>query len=102
MNGKFVRNLWSVICKPQPVSRFMISIIRIYQRVAPSWIRRSCRYTPTCSEYAILVIRERGPAKGFILALFRIMRCIPPFGGTDWPSHHQEGDTTCSNKVSDA
>ncbi len=63
----------------------MIRIIRFYQSVAPAWMRGLCRYTPTCSEYAILVIQERGAMVGFIFAGLRVLRCIPPFGGTDWP-----------------
>lgn len=40
----------------------------------------ACRYTPTCSEYAIEAIKKHGPIKGFWLALKRFMRCHP-WGG---------------------
>lgn len=40
----------------------------------------SCRYTPTCSEYAIQAIKKYGPFKGFWLATKRIARCNP-WGG---------------------
>lgn len=40
----------------------------------------ACRYTPTCSEYAIEAIKKYGPVKGFWLALKRFMRCHP-WGG---------------------
>lgn len=40
----------------------------------------ACRYTPTCSEYAIEAIKKHGPVKGFWLALKRFMRCHP-WGG---------------------
>ncbi|WP_296943826.1 membrane protein insertion efficiency factor YidD [uncultured Dysgonomonas sp.] len=40
----------------------------------------SCRYTPTCSEYAIQAIKKYGPLKGFWLAVKRIARCNP-WGG---------------------
>lgn len=39
-----------------------------------------CRYTPTCSQYAIEAIKKHGPLKGFWLALKRILRCHP-WGG---------------------
>lgn len=37
----------------------------------------SCRYVPTCSEYAIQAIRKYGPLKGVWLATKRILRCHP-------------------------
>ncbi|RKY07194.1 MAG: membrane protein insertion efficiency factor YidD [Planctomycetota bacterium] len=74
-------------------SKLMISVIRLYQNIAPSWIRNSCRYTPTCSQYAIMIINEKGPLKGFFLSLSRILRCFPPFGGNDWPNQEQKGDS---------
>ncbi|MHC4172176.1 MAG: membrane protein insertion efficiency factor YidD [Planctomycetota bacterium] len=84
----------------QRAYKFIICCIHIYQRIAPSWIRNSCRYTPTCSQYAIIVINEQGSIKGLILSLLRILRCIPPFGGIDWPNKHQKGDCSDSDKLS--
>lgn len=58
----------------------------------PVWVYRlcvspllppSCRFTPTCSEYAIEALRRHGPFKGFWLALRRIMRCHP-WGGSGY------------------
>ncbi|MCH5328655.1 MAG: membrane protein insertion efficiency factor YidD [Coprobacter sp.] len=43
----------------------------------------SCRYTPTCSEYAIQAIRKHGPFKGTRLAVKRILRCHP-WGGSGY------------------
>ncbi|MCD4769043.1 MAG: membrane protein insertion efficiency factor YidD [Bacteroidales bacterium] len=40
----------------------------------------SCRHTPTCSQYAIDVIKNVGPVRGFLLATNRFFRCRP--GGT--------------------
>ena len=37
----------------------------------------SCRYTPTCSEYAIEALEKHGVVKGSLLAIFRILRCNP-------------------------
>jgi len=81
-------------------SQFMISLIRLYQLIAPSWVRNCCRYTPTCSEYAIIVIEEFGPIKGFFLSLFRVLRCIPPFGGIDWPTLNRKGNCDGHDKLS--
>ena len=43
----------------------------------------SCRFTPSCSTYALEAIRKRGPFKGFYLALRRILRCHP-WGGSGY------------------
>lgn len=43
----------------------------------------SCRYTPTCSEYAVLALKKYGPAKGLYLAVKRIFRCHP-WGGSGY------------------
>jgi len=40
----------------------------------------TCRFTPTCSEYALEAIKKYGPFKGFYLSFKRIMRCHP-WGG---------------------
>lgn len=40
----------------------------------------SCRFTPTCSEYAVQAIRKHGPFKGLWLAMKRILRCRPGGG----------------------
>lgn len=52
---------------------------------APKFIRAQCRYSPCCSDYAISVISHYGITKGIFLAIFRIIRCFPPFGGYDPP-----------------
>jgi putative membrane protein insertion efficiency factor len=41
----------------------------------------TCRYLPTCSEYAITAVRTRGIAVGGLLALWRLLRCNPLFHG---------------------
>ena len=43
----------------------------------------SCRYTPSCSTYAIEAIRKHGPLKGLYLAVRRILRCHP-WGGSGY------------------
>ncbi|ERJ73031.1 hypothetical protein HMPREF1556_00319 [Porphyromonas sp. oral taxon 278 str. W7784] len=43
----------------------------------------SCRFTPSCSTYALEAIRKHGPFKGFYLALRRILRCHP-WGGSGY------------------
>lgn len=43
----------------------------------------SCRFTPTCSEYAVQALKKYGPVKGLYLAVRRILRCHP-WGGSGY------------------
>ncbi len=43
----------------------------------------SCRFTPTCSAYAVEAIKKHGPVKGLFLAIRRILRCHP-WGGSGY------------------
>jgi putative membrane protein insertion efficiency factor len=62
-----------------------IGLIRLYQRAAPAQVRGVCRFTPTCSDYAILAIEKYGLARGSLRAVRRILRCRSPHGGVDEP-----------------
>lgn len=67
------------------LKRFSIFLIKIYQKYAPSKLRRRCLFKPTCSQYTILSIEKYGLIKGSILGLKRIKRCKYPNGGVDYP-----------------
>jgi len=54
--------------------------IRVYQWTISPMLPRSCRFAPSCSEYAAEAILARGPLKGGWLGLKRILRCHP-WGG---------------------
>ncbi|MFA6872373.1 MAG: membrane protein insertion efficiency factor YidD [Bacteroidaceae bacterium] len=43
----------------------------------------SCRFTPTCSQYAIEALKKHGPFRGFYLSIRRILRCHP-WGGSGY------------------
>lgn len=58
----------------------LIVAVKFYQLCISPFTMSSCRYTPTCSEYALQAIRRYGPLKGSWLAVRRIMRCHP-WGG---------------------
>jgi putative membrane protein insertion efficiency factor len=62
------------------ISYLFMALIRLYQVAVSPHIPPSCRYTPTCSQYAIEAIRKYGPFKGGWLSLKRISRCHP-WGG---------------------
>ena len=62
------------------MKRVALGLIRLYQKgLSPYW-PGTCRYTPTCSHYALEAIDRRGSWKGGWLALRRLGRCRP-FGG---------------------
>ena len=64
-------------------SHFLISPIRFYQRYISPLTPPSCRFTPTCSQYAIEAIQKHGPLRGLYLAVRRILRCHP-WGGSGY------------------
>ncbi|MCR4826010.1 MAG: membrane protein insertion efficiency factor YidD [Bacteroidales bacterium] len=65
------------------VSKFLIGLIKLYQMTLSPFIGRSCRYTPTCSNYGIEAIRKYGPLKGSWLTLKRVLSCNP-WGGSGY------------------
>lgn len=58
----------------------LVLLVKIYQYTISPLLGPACRYTPTCSEYAIQALRKYGPLKGSWKALRRISRCHP-WGG---------------------
>ncbi len=78
----------SITRPPGPIARFLVAAVRAYQlarigRVSP------CRFTPTCSEYALEALSSHGARKGLVLAARRLGRCRPggPFGFDPVPEH---------------
>lgn len=59
------------------MKKFLLAGIRFYRRHLSPHLPPSCRYQPTCSQYALTAIERFGPWKGFWLALWRILRCNP-------------------------
>jgi len=56
----------------------LILIIRIYQiSISPLLGANKCRFTPTCSYYAITSLQKHGLFKGFFLSIKRISKCHP-------------------------
>ena len=61
----------------------LILLVRFYQLCISPLKPPSCRFTPTCSQYAIEALRKHGPIKGVYLTVKRLLRCHP-FGGSGY------------------
>ncbi len=61
--------------------KLVIKIIEFYKKTTLIFKNPSCRYIPSCSEYAIEIIEKYGLRKGLIKLLWRICRCNPFFKG---------------------
>ena len=61
----------------------LIQVVRFYKVAISPLTPASCRYTPTCSSYAIEALEEYGTARGLWLATKRVCRCHP-WGGSGY------------------
>lgn len=61
----------------------LITPIKFYRSYISPLTPPSCRFTPTCSQYALEAIQKHGPFKGLYLAVKRILRCHP-WGGSGY------------------
>ena len=67
----YLRNLFTWI---------LLLPIHFYRNCISPLTPPSCRFTPTCSQYAIEALKKHGPLKGLYLSLRRILRCHPGGG----------------------
>ena len=59
------------------MKRVMLACIRFYRSAISPYTRQCCRYTPTCSAYAMEAIEKYGACRGGWLAVKRLLRCHP-------------------------
>ena len=62
---------------------FFISLIKFYKIFLSPFLGANCRYVPTCSDYAIQAIEQKGIIKGIYISCKRVLRCHP-FGGSGY------------------
>lgn len=66
--------------------RALVAALVAYKRRVSPLLPRSCRFVPSCSEYARLAVVRHGVGRGSLLALGRLLRCQPLHpGGVDLP-----------------
>ena len=78
------------------VSQLMLGAIRFYQRYVSGLLPPTCRFHPSCSEYARLAVETHGPLRGGWLGAKRLARCHPWGGsGIDLvPGRSDDGNAT--------
>ncbi len=59
------------------MKKIFLGIIRLYQVVISPLFPPTCRFIPTCSQYAVQAIEQYGVFRGGFFALRRILRCHP-------------------------
>ncbi|MGC9502349.1 membrane protein insertion efficiency factor YidD [Baaleninema sp.] len=75
----------------------LLGLIRAYRLLISPWTMPSCRFRPTCSQYAIEAIERFGLWRGAWLALRRLLRCHPFHPGGYDPVPPLEGDESCQH-----
>ena len=64
-----------------PLAAFLRLLVRLYRNTLGIVLPNSCRYQPTCSQYALDALTEHGAVRGTWLAVKRIARCHPFVAG---------------------
>lgn len=59
------------------MSRILVALVRGYQRFVSPYTPPTCRFSPSCSVYAVEAIQRHGPWRGVVLATRRLLRCHP-------------------------
>lgn len=59
------------------MARLLMALVRAYRLLLRSWLGAQCRFTPTCSAYALDALEQHGAAVGSYLAAARMARCHP-------------------------
>jgi len=59
----------------------LVSLLKFYKAAVSPWLPRSCRFVPTCSEYACEAIERHGALRGSWMGLRRLLRCHPFHSG---------------------
>jgi putative membrane protein insertion efficiency factor len=68
------------------IARFLVALIRLYQRTLSPLLGNVCRFEPSCSRYAAACLLEHGAWKGSLLSIRRLCKCHPFHpGGFDPP-----------------
>ncbi|MBN1069398.1 membrane protein insertion efficiency factor YidD [Clostridium botulinum] len=59
------------------MKKMVLSLIKFYRKSISPGRNPCCRFTPTCSQYALDAVNKYGVIKGGFITLYRILRCNP-------------------------
>lgn len=59
------------------ITSLLVALVKGYQLALSPFFGQQCRFTPSCSQYAIEALQAHGSAKGLLLIVKRISRCHP-------------------------
>ncbi|MGE5452036.1 MAG: membrane protein insertion efficiency factor YidD [Acidobacteriota bacterium] len=71
------------------INALLMGVVRAYRFFLSPWLGSACRFTPTCSQYALQALQQHGPAAGSYLAARRLLRCHPACAGGHDPVPEQ-------------
>jgi putative membrane protein insertion efficiency factor len=74
-------------------------LLQGYKRLVSPWLPPSCRYVPTCSEYAMEAVERYGAWRGGWMAVTRLLRCHPLAKGGYDPVQPAERSTGVAKRV---
>ncbi|HEU5334999.1 MAG TPA: membrane protein insertion efficiency factor YidD [Terriglobales bacterium] len=78
--------------------RTLVGLLRAYKWAVSPLLPASCRYVPTCSEYALEAVERHGAVLGALRASWRLLRCHPfAKGGYDPVVKEQTGNASCAH-----
>ena len=60
-----------------PLARLLSILVRTYQFFISPHLGSQCRFTPSCSHYALIALSKHGALRGSYISTRRIMRCHP-------------------------
>lgn len=64
-------------CSPSPLAWLLLLPIRVYRKLLSPLLPPSCRFYPSCSQYAVDALTRHGAVKGLYLAVKRLLKCAP-------------------------
>jgi hypothetical protein len=79
------------------MQQLLVFLVKGYRLLLSPWLGSSCRFTPTCSVYALEALDLHGAAKGSYLTLRRLGRCHPWCDGGHDPVPNPNSTTTLSS-----
>jgi len=60
-----------------PAEELLLGSFRLYRAAVSPWLPPNCRYYPSCSRYGIEAVKRYGALVGFLLFIWRLLRCNP-------------------------